>query len=154
MPSASQTSKPCLVSSGYNKQVQGKSRADKTLTNWMRVHRESLNAASSRMPSHTDLRHFQSLAAEGACNTLTKPLEDELDRQMQQIQHDRRQDHQQLPPNGGSKRQQQLEVTAEITSPTFEQKGQDTYQKSQREAEAEAAMNRLHGRNQCSRCPR
>ena len=73
--------KPMGEMHGNNKQVQGKSRADKTLTNWMRVHRESLNAASSRMPSHTDLRHLQSLAAEGACNILTKPLEDELDRQ-------------------------------------------------------------------------
>ena len=63
------------------KPKQCKSRANKTLTNWMRVHRESLNAASSRMPAHTDLRHLQSFAAERACNILTKPLEDELDRQ-------------------------------------------------------------------------
>ena len=62
--------------------VQGKSRACNTFTNWMRVHRESLNAASSRMPSHTDLRNLQGCAAEKARNTLTKPLEDDLDRQL------------------------------------------------------------------------
>ena len=66
---------------GKKMRVQDKSRPGKTLTNWMHAHRESLNAASSRMPSHTDLQNLQSRAAERACNTLTKPVEDELDRQ-------------------------------------------------------------------------
>ena len=47
----------------------------------MHVHREALKAASSRMPSHTNLGNLQSCAAERARNTLTKHLEDELDRQ-------------------------------------------------------------------------